>query len=87
MSFQLVITIFRKDATAFLIGKLSRTTFESPLNDKYPLKTTSYGACELVTEALDSGVDHPIVGIGGSAANDAGAGEVAPLKEFLFSRF
>jgi glycerate 2-kinase len=44
-----------------------------------PLKTTSYGTGELIRAALDAGVDHLIVGIGGSATNDGGAGMLQAL--------
>ena len=44
-----------------------------------PLKTTSYGTGELIKAALDAGVDHLIVGIGGSATNDGGAGMLQAL--------
>ncbi len=39
-----------------------------------PLKTTSYGTGELIGKALNQGVKHIIIGIGGSATNDGGAG-------------
>lgn len=44
-----------------------------------PLNTTSYGTGELIKAALDAGVDHLIVGIGGSASNDGGAGMLQAL--------
>lgn len=39
-----------------------------------PLVTTSHGTGELITAALDTGARHFIIGIGGSATNDGGAG-------------
>ncbi|MEI6206437.1 MAG: glycerate kinase [Desulfuromonadales bacterium] len=39
-----------------------------------PLKTTTYGTGELIKAALDAGISHLIIGIGGSATNDGGAG-------------
>jgi glycerate kinase len=39
-----------------------------------PLITTSYGTGELIKAALDAGINHLIIGIGGSATNDGGAG-------------
>ncbi|MZI95885.1 glycerate kinase [Vibrio sp. CAIM 722] len=39
-----------------------------------PLKTTSYGTGQLIKAALDLNVKHIILGIGGSATNDAGVG-------------
>jgi glycerate kinase len=44
-----------------------------------PLKTTSWGTGELIRHALDAGVEHIIIGIGGSATNDGGAGMVQAL--------
>ena len=50
-----------------------------PPHLRNPWKTTSYGTGELVTAALDSGVNHLIIGIGGSATNDGGAGMLQAL--------
>lgn len=44
-----------------------------------PLLTTTYGTGELILAALDLGVEHLILGIGGSATNDAGAGMIQAL--------
>lgn len=44
-----------------------------------PLITTSRGTGELIHAALDEGVSHIIVGIGGSATNDGGVGMVQAL--------
>lgn len=44
-----------------------------------PLLTTSYGTGELILAALDHGVEHIIVGIGGSATNDGGIGMAQAL--------
>ena len=44
-----------------------------------PLITTSWGTGELIGNALDRGVQHFIIGIGGSATNDGGAGMVQAL--------
>ncbi len=44
-----------------------------------PSHTTTYGAGELVRAALDAGATHIVIGIGGSATNDAGAGFLAAL--------
>ncbi|MCD9499637.1 glycerate kinase [Photobacterium carnosum] len=44
-----------------------------------PMITTSYGTGELILAALDLGVDHIIVGIGGSATNDGGIGMAQAL--------
>ncbi|MDC5705727.1 glycerate kinase [Vibrio europaeus] len=44
-----------------------------------PLLTTTYGTGELIKAALDAGVKHIIVGIGGSATNDGGIGMAQAL--------
>ena len=46
---------------------------------KNPLLTTTYGVGELVRHAVKSGVSDILVGIGGSATNDGGAGMAAAL--------
>ncbi|CAQ87845.1 glycerate kinase [Escherichia fergusonii] len=50
-----------------------------PVNKRNPLITTSWGTGELIRHALDAGVEHIIIGIGGSATNDGGAGMVQAL--------
>ena len=44
-----------------------------------PMNTTSYGVGELIKDAIDQGCRHFIVGIGGSATNDGGAGMLSAL--------
>ncbi|MEB3261051.1 MAG: glycerate kinase [Cyanobacteriota bacterium] len=44
-----------------------------------PLHTTSQGTGELIAAALDAGARHLIVGLGGSATNDLGAGMAQAL--------
>ena len=44
-----------------------------------PLHTTSFGTGELIRAALDRGARHLILGIGGSATNDLGAGMAQAL--------
>lgn len=48
-------------------------------SERNPLITTTYGTGELISEALRTGVEKIIIGIGGSATNDAGAGAMAAL--------
>ncbi|MBG6248833.1 MULTISPECIES: glycerate kinase [Symbiopectobacterium] len=50
-----------------------------PSAQRNPLLTTSYGTGELIRSALDYGVKHCIIGIGGSATNDGGAGMAQAL--------
>jgi len=50
-----------------------------PLNRRDPRRTTTYGVGELLRQALDTGVTRIIVGLGGSATNDGGAGMMQAL--------
>ncbi|GAM68970.1 glycerate kinase [Vibrio sp. JCM 19236] len=51
-----------------------------------PLITTTFGTGELVKAALDRGVKHIIVGIGGSATNDGGIGMAQALGAKLLDK-
>jgi len=52
--------------------------------DRNPLNTTTYGVGELILDAISKGCRKFIVGIGGSATNDAGVGMLCALGfEFL----
>jgi glycerate kinase len=51
-----------------------------------PLLTTTYGVGELIRAALDQGARRFIVGIGGSATNDGGAGMAQALGVRLLDR-
>lgn len=50
-----------------------------PQDKRDPLATTTTGTGELILEALDAGCRQLIVGIGGSATNDGGAGMAQAL--------
>ncbi len=50
-----------------------------PAARRDPRITTSWGTGELIRHALDEGVRHIIIGLGGSATNDGGAGMVQAL--------
>ncbi|XFA98724.1 glycerate kinase [Candidatus Izemoplasma sp. B36] len=50
-----------------------------PSKLRNPLSTTTYGVGELILDALDKGCNEFIVGIGGSATNDAGIGMCSAL--------
>jgi glycerate kinase len=47
--------------------------------ERDPKTTTSYGLGVLVTAAVEAGVRRVVIGLGGSATNDAGAGMLAAL--------
>lgn len=56
-------------------------------NERNPLIATTFGTGQLIKAALDEGIRNFIVGIGGSATNDGGAGALQALgisfKNFL----
>jgi glycerate 2-kinase len=54
-----------------------------PPGDRNPLITTTRGTGELIAAALDYGVEQIIIGIGGSATNDGGAGMARALGIML----
>lgn len=47
--------------------------------ERNPLNTTTFGTGQLIQEAINQGVTEIILGIGGSATNDAGIGMAAAL--------
>ena len=54
-----------------------------PRELRNPLLTTSYGTGELSCDALNRGIKHIILGLGGSATNDGGAGMAQALDILL----
>lgn len=48
-------------------------------SERNPMLTTSFGVGELIRDALDEGATRLIIGLGGSATNDAGAGMLSAL--------
>lgn len=57
-----------------------------PREDRNPLITTTYGTGELIKAALDQGVEGIVIGIGGSATNDGGAGMAQALGAKLLDK-
>lgn len=52
--------------------------------ERNPNKATSFGTGEIIRHALDCGVEKILIGLGGSATNDAGAGIFQALGGRLF---
>jgi glycerate kinase len=50
-----------------------------PAARRDPLRSTSYGTGELIRDALDAGARRFVLGVGGSATNDGGAGMLQAL--------
>ena len=65
--------------TAFIEMSAASGLHLVPVAQRNPLTTTSYGTGELIKAALDQGAKHIILGLGGSATNDAGAGMLQAL--------
>lgn len=57
-----------------------------PFDKRNPLNTTTYGFGELIKDALDEGVSEILLGIGGSATNDGGAGMIMSLGGRLLDK-
>lgn len=55
-----------------------------PEKNRNPLLTTTYGTGQLILAALDAGCTNFIIGIGGSATNDGGAGMAQALGVKFF---
>ncbi|GAD78945.1 glycerate kinase [Vibrio ezurae] len=73
------------DKTALIeIAAASGLALLAP-EDRNPNITSSYGTGELIRTALDQGVTKILLGLGGSATNDAGAGIVQALGGKLLS--
>ena len=56
-----------------------------PVAERNPLCATTYGTGQLMKDALDRGVKKMIIGIGGSATNDGGAGALSALGASFLS--
>ncbi|KAA3669425.1 glycerate kinase [Pectobacterium carotovorum] len=74
------------EKTAFIEMAAASGLERVPSQLRNPLKTTSYGTGELIRCALDHGVRHCIIGIGGSATNDGGSGMVQALGAKLLDK-
>jgi len=67
------------ESTAYIEMAAASGLERVPASQRDPLITTSFGTGELIRHALDKGVGHIIIGIGGSATNDGGAGMMQAL--------
>lgn len=57
-----------------------------PRSARDPLRATTFGTGELIRHALDHGIEKLIVGLGGSATNDGGAGMAQALGARLLDK-
>lgn len=58
-----------------------------PADKRNPLYTTTYGVGELIRDAIERGCRKFIIGIGGSATNDAGIGMLQALGHHFFDKY
>lgn len=66
-------------ATAFIEMAEASGLSIIPAEERNPLITTSFGTGELIADALNRGARNIVLGVGGSATNDAGIGMASAL--------
>lgn len=72
--------ISRDGTTAYMeMASVSGLTLV-PQDKRNPLLTTTYGVGDLILDAAARGVEHIVMGIGGSATNDGGMGMIESLR-------
>lgn len=74
------------DKIAFIeMARINSLTFLSQ-KEKNPMETTTFGTGELIKAGLEKGCRQFIIGIGGSATNDAGTGLLQALGYRFFDK-
>lgn len=68
------------DGTAIIEMAMAAGLPLIPREKRNPLLTTTFGVGEMIMDALEHGCRHFILGLGGSATNDAGIGILKALK-------
>ena len=76
---QVPATVFRVGDTAFVESAQATGLHLVDTAERDPLRATSYGVGVMITAAVETGARRIVVGLGGSATNDAGAGMLAAL--------
>lgn len=71
--------IIRKTHTAILEMSAAAGIMLVPAQKRNPLRTTTYGVGEMISDAIRNGCRRFIIGIGGSATNDGGIGMLQAL--------
>jgi len=72
-------SVLRIGRTAYVEAAQACGLHLTRADERDPERATSYGVGELVQTAIDSGAATVVVGLGGSATNDGGAGLLAAL--------
>ena len=68
-----------EDGTAVIEMAAAAGLEHIPRDRRNPLRASSYGVGELILDALNAGAKRLVLGLGGSATNDAGAGMMQAL--------
>jgi glycerate kinase len=87
--------MFRSIESSYGISRDGKTAFMEMANasglqllkaeERNPMKTSTIGTGDLIVDALDQGIENIIMGIGGSATNDAGIGMATALGINFYS--
>jgi glycerate kinase len=72
-------SVLVRDVTAYVESAQACGLALLDPSERDPKVTTSYGLAALVATAVEAGVREIVVGLGGSATNDGGAGMLAAL--------
>ncbi|EMX0194170.1 glycerate kinase [Bacillus cereus] len=78
-SVQAFYGVSKDKKTAFIEMAAASGLQHVPVEKRNPLITTTKGTGELILHALNQGTEYIILGLGGSATNDGGAGMLAAL--------
>jgi glycerate 2-kinase len=76
---QVAGSVLLSDGTAYVESAQACGLHLTPEADRDPERAGSHGVGELVAAAVDAGASTVVVGLGGSGANDGGAGMLAAL--------
>ena len=72
-------TVLLDGSTAYVESALACGLHLLTQEERDPHRTTTYGVGQLLLAALDAGATRVVVGLGGTATNDGGAGMLAAL--------
>ncbi len=72
-------TVLLHQGTAYIESAQACGLHLTPADERDPERATTVGVGELVGAALDAGAQRVVVGLGGSATNDGGAGMLSAL--------
>ena len=71
--------LVNNDSTAMIEVAAASGLQLVPMDQRNPMLTSSYGTGEIILAALNQGVQHFVLGLGGSATNDGGVGLLGAL--------